>query len=480
MVQAEPPSRPVPRKAEPSPSPPAPAATEEGEGATESLGRRSIELAEFYHGKMETVPSVPIRSLEDFSLWYTPGIAAVSRAIEAAPDRSFDLTGRWNTIAIVTDGSRVLGLGNVGPEASLPVMEGKALLFRYLGGVNAVPVPVRIGSPAELIETVERIAPGFGGINLEDIASPKCFEVLETLQARLPIPVWHDDQLGTAASTVAGLLNGLELTGRSIGQIRTVLLGAGAANLVTARLLVTLGHDPHAISLVDQRGILHAERDDMDELMLRNPWKYRLALQTNGGGRSGELADALRGADVLLAASRPDPHAVSPEAIRTMADDPIVFALANPVPEVWPEAARRAGAAVVATGRSDFPNQVNNSLIFPGVFRGVLDARARSINDEIVLAAARELAARAHDRGLTAEHLLPTMEELDVFPHVAAAVATAAVDRGVARVTRSRDEFLAIAKERMARPARLIEAIARSGLIAPMPPASSVRSPSKP
>jgi len=480
MVQAEPPSRPAPRKAEPEPSPPAPIATEEGEGATEALGRRSIELAAFYHGKIETVPSVPIRSLEDFSLWYTPGIAAVSRAIEAAPERSFDLTGRWNTIAIVTDGSRVLGLGNVGPEASLPVMEGKAMLFRYLGGVNAIPVPVRIDSPGELIETVERIAPGFGGINLEDIASPKCFEVLETLQERLPIPVWHDDQLGTAASTVAGLLNGLELTGRSIGQIRTVLLGAGAANLVTARLLVALGHDPHAISLVDQRGILHAERDDMDELMLRNPWKYRLALQTNGGGRSGELADALRGADVLLAASRPDPHAVSPDAVRAMADDPIVFALANPVPEIWPEAARRAGAAVVATGRSDFPNQVNNSLIFPGVFRGVLDARARSINDEIVLAAARELAARAHDRGLTAEHLLPTMEELDVFPHVAAAVATAAVERGVARVTRSRAEFLAIAQERMARPARLIEAIGRSGLIAPMPPAPSVGSPSKP
>src|SRR5579875_1420667 len=474
MVQAEPPSRPAPRKAEPEPSPPAPIATEEGEGATEALGRRSIELAAFYHGKIETVPSVPIRSLEDFSLWYTPGIAAVSRAIEAAPERSFDLTGRWNTIAIVTDGSRVLGLGNVGPEASLPVMEGKAMLFRYLGGVNAIPVPVRIDSPGELIETVERIAPGFGGINLEDIASPKCFEVLETLQERLPIPVWHDDQLGTAASTVAGLLNGLELTGRSIGQIRTVLLGAGAANLVTARLLVALGHDPHAISLVDQRGILHAERDDMDELMLRNPWKYRLALQTNGGGRSGELADALRGADVLLAASRPDPHAVSPDAVRAMADDPIVFALANPVPEIWPEAARRAGAAVVATGRSDFPNQVNNSLIFPGVFRGVLDARARSINDEIVLAAARELAARAHDRGLTAEHLLPTMEELDVFPHVAAAVATAAVERGVARVTRSRAEFLAIAQERMARPARLIEAIRRSGLIAPMPPAPPV------
>jgi len=480
MVQAGAPERAADRKVKSFLPIPDPGEEDQAEGSTKTLGRRSIQLAEFYHGKVETVPSVPIRSLEDFSLWYTPGIAAVSLAIQASSDRSFDLTGRWNTIAIVTDGSRVLGLGNVGPEASLPVMEGKALLFRYLGGVNAIPVPVRTESPKELIETVERIAPGFGGINLEDIASPKCFEVLETLQQKLPIPVWHDDQLGTAASTVAGLLNGLELTGRSIGTIRTVLLGAGAANLVTARLLVKLGHDPHRLCLVDQRGILHAERDDMDELMLRNPWKYRLALQTNGGGRSGDLADALDGADVLLAASRPDPHAVSTESIRSMADNPIVFALANPIPEIWPSVARKAGASIVATGRSDFPNQVNNSLIFPGVFRGVLDARARSISDEIVLAAARELAARAHDRGLTDEHLLPTMEETDVFPHVAAAVATAAVAQGVARVKRSRSEFLAVAQERMARPAQLIEAILRSGLIPPFPPNPPSVSPPKP
>ncbi len=447
----------------------------DAEDQTEALGERAVRLARYFQGKVETVPMVPVRSLDDFSLWYTPGVAQVSRAIEADADRSFELTGRWNTIAIVTDGSRVLGLGNVGPEAALPVMEGKALLFRWLGGVNAYPIPVRVTSTAELIETVERIAPAFGAINLEDIASPKCFEVLESLQRSLPIPVWHDDQLGTAAATVAGLLNALELTGRSVRQIRTVLLGAGAANLATARLLLALGHDPKQLTLVDQKGILTAERSDVDELMLHNPWKYRAALETDGGGRRGGLAEALVGADVLLAASTPNPDTVRPEGIRSMAPHPIVFALANPVPEIWPETARAAGAAIVATGRSDFPNQVNNSLVFPAVFRGVLDARARSITDAIVLAAARELAARAHDRGLRADHLLPTMEELDVFPHVAAAVGVAAVKEGLARTRHSREEFYERARARMQRAAALTQALARAGLTPAMPDARAGR-----
>ncbi len=447
---------------------PAEGAPEE-ERADEARSARAVRLARFYQGKVETVPKVPVRSLADFALWYTPGIAAVSRAIESDPEEAFDLTGRGNTIAIVTDGSRVLGLGNIGPRAALPVMEGKALLFKFLGGVDAVPLPIDVASPEALVETVLRIAPAFGGINLEDIASPKCFFVLEELQKRCPIPVWHDDQLGTAAATVAGLLNALALTHRSMREVRTVLLGAGAANLVTARLLVTLGHDPHQLTLVDHKGVLTGEREDLDELMLHNPWKYRLALQTDGGGRSGTLADALAGADVLLAASTPGPHTVRPEWVRSMARDPVVFALANPVPEIWPSAALEAGAAIVATGRSDFPNQVNNSLIFPAVFRGVLDARARSIPDEIVLAAARELAARAEDRGLSAQHLLPTMEESAVFPHIAAAVGTEAVRLGIARRRRTREEFLAMARTTMARAARLAETFARGGLIAPMP-----------
>ncbi|MGB6501429.1 MAG: NADP-dependent malic enzyme [Thermoplasmata archaeon] len=439
------------------------------EDATEELGRRAVELSRFYGGKIETVPKVPVRSLHDFALWYTPGVAEVSRAIHRDPDLSFELTGRWNTVAIVTDGSRVLGLGDIGPHAALPVMEGKALLFKFLGGVDAVPIPIRVSSPDQFLSTVEAIAPAFGGINLEDIASPKCFGLLEEIAKRLEIPVWHDDQLGTAAATVAGLLNALVLTHRTVRECRTVLFGAGAANLATARLLLALGHDPHSLSLVDREGILHAERDDVDELMLRNPWKYRLALKTNGGGRTGNLAAAVAGADVLIAASTPTPGAVRPEHVRAMARDPIVFALANPDPEIWPDDARAAGAAVVATGRSDFSNQVNNSLVFPAVFRGVLDARARSIPDEIVLVAARELARGAERRGLSVHHLLPTMEEPEVFPEIAAAVGDATVRLGIARHRLSHDEFLERARSLMGRSARVVRALARAGLTSPMP-----------
>ena len=464
MVQATSPSAEPPRGSRPRE-----VLGADDEARTDALGERALALARFYQGKIETVPKVPVRSLADFSVWYTPGIAQVSRAIEKDPDLSFELTGRWNTIAIITDGSRVLGLGDVGPAAAMPVMEGKALLFRYLGGVNAIPVPIAIDTDEEFIDTVIRLSPAFGGINLEDVASPKCFRILGELQRRLPIPVWHDDQLGTAAATIGGLLNALTLTDRDIRASRIVLLGAGAANIATARLLLALGQDPHQLTLVDQKGILFAERDDVDSLSLRNTWKYHLALSTNGGGRRGGLAEALKDADVLLAASRPDPTMISPAAIRSMAAKPIVFALANPLPEIWPDRARAAGAAIVATGRSDFPNQVNNSLVFPGVFRGVLDARARSIPDDIVIAAARELAAHAGDQGITPDHILPTMEEVGIFPHIAAATAETAVRLGIARAKRTREEFYARALEIMQHSVRLATRLCEEGLTLPMP-----------
>ena len=468
MVQAQDPPSAEPRPTRRKDSPASETAESESD-QTKALSDRAVRLARYFQGKIEIFPKVPVRGLEDFSLWYTPGIAEVSREIARSPDASFDLTGRWNTIAVLTDGSRVLGLGNIGPHAALPVMEGKALLFKYLGGVDAIPLPVDVADASGLIETALRIAPAVGGINLEDIASPKCFVVLEALQKRLEIPVWHDDQLGTAAATIAGLLNAIKLTGRRMGDIRTALLGAGAANLATARLLLRLGHDPKALTLVDHHGILHPEREDMDELMLHNPWKYRLALQTEGGGRRGALAEALHGADVLLAASTPDPNTVKAQDVRSMAPHPIVFALANPIPEIWPAVARDAGAAIIATGRSDFPNQVNNSLIFPCVFRGVLDARARSIPDEIVIAAAEELARQAGTKGLTPTHILPTMDERAVFPHVAAAVAERSVELGIARVRLSAAEFLARAETMMGRPRALVKGLADAGLTLPMP-----------
>lgn len=428
-------------------------------------GSLAVKYSRVYRGKIEVHPKVPVRGLKDFAVWYTPGVAKVCEEIVRDKEASFSLTNRWNTIAVITNGTRVLGLGGIGPEAALPVMEGKALIFKYLGGVDAIPIVVRAETPERFIEIAEALEPSFGGLNLEDIESPHCFYILERLMSELSIPVWHDDQLGTAAATLAALINALKLTGRSPRGCRVVLLGAGAANIATYKLLEKYGFDPGEMVLLDKNGILHAEREDLDSLMLRNRWKYEAAIRTNRGKLKGGLREALKDADILIAASTPGPGVVKPEDIRLMARDPIVFALANPVPEIWPWEAKAAGAAVVATGRSDLPNQVNNSLVFPSVFRGALDCSARQISYEAMMRAADELALCAEERGLSEDYIIPTMEEWQVYPRVAAAVAEKLSQQGLARRKLSYQHEVAEASEIIGRSRRILEALVESGII---------------
>ena len=431
--------------------------------------KAAVKAAPYYGGKLEIIPKIPVRSLEDFAVWYTPGVAAVCKAIKENRDLSFEYTWRWNTIAVITNGTRVLGLGNIGPEAAMPVMEGKSLIFKFLGGVDAFPLCLNIQDPDKFVEVVKTLEPGLGGVNLEDISSPECFYILDKLRKEMSIPVWHDDQLGTAAATLAGLFNALKITGRKLNRSRIVLLGAGAANIATARLLEKAGADMSKMILVDTRGILHAEREDMDELMLKNPWKYELGLKTNREKRSGDIPEALRDADVLIAASRPGPDVLKKEWIKSMAENPVVFLLANPVPEMWPWEAKEAGAAVVATGRSDFPNQVNNSLVFPAVFRGVLDIRAKTITDTMVLHAAWALANYVPEEKLTPDYIIPTMQEWEVYVHVAAAVAEKASEEGVARRPMTYEEELVNARNVIERGRKVLISLMDLKLIKPFP-----------
>lgn len=436
----------------------------------ERFGKVAVKAAPYYGGKLEIVPKIPVRSLEDFAVWYTPGVAAVCKAIAADKELSFDYTWKWNTIAVVTNGTRVLGLGNIGPEASLPVMEGKALIFKFLGGVDAFPLCLNITDRNKFVEVVKTLEPGLGGINLEDIASPDCFYILDRLRQEMSIPVWHDDQLGTAGATLAGLHNSLRLTERKLSECSIVLYGAGAANIATARLLEKAGANMSKMILIDTKGILHAEREDMDELMLKNPWKYDLALKTNKAKLSGGLPEALEDADVLIAASIPGPGVIKKEWIGKMAENPVVFLLANPVPEMWPWEAKEAGAAVVATGRSDFPNQVNNSLVFPAVFRGALDVRARTISDTMILRAAQALAEYIPEEKLTAEHIIPTMEEWEVYVYVAAAVAEQAAAENIARRPLTYDEEFARARKVIERSRKVLMSLMERRFIKPLPP----------
>jgi len=429
------------------------------------FSRLAIEYAKKYQGKIQTLPKVPVKSLNDFSIWYTPGVAAVSLEIAKNEDLSFEMTWRWNSVGIVTDGTRVLGLGNIGPYGAMAVMEGKGLIFKYLGGVDAVPIPINVHDKDEIVKVVKAIEPAFGGINLEDIESPKCFYLLEKLSSEMNIPVWHDDQLGTAGATLAGILNALKLTGRIPEKTKVVFFGSGAANIATVKLFKAAGFDLKNIVMVDSKGVLHAEREDMDSLMKNNPWKYELGLQTNGSNIKGTVVDALEGADVLIAASVPGPGTIKGEWIRKMAKRSIVFALANPVPEIWPGEAKRNGAEIVATGRSDFPNQINNSMVFPGVFRGALDSRTKKINEKMIVYASMELAKFAEEKGIDENYIIPDMTEWEVFPRVAAAIASKSVEEGLARKKATREEFYLRAKEIIEKNREIIEKLMNMGYI---------------
>ncbi len=426
----------------------------------------AIDLHYGYRGKIQVLPKVPFLKLKDAAIWYTPGVSGPCKVIhERGKDLSFEYTLRWNYIAVVSDGTRVLGLGNIGPEAGLPVMEGKALLFKYLGGVDAIPLVLDARDPEKFITIMKALEPGFGGINLEDIESPKCFYLLDKLREILDIPVWHDDQQGTALVTLAGLLNALKLVGKKLRDVKIAMIGAGAAGVAIVRYLRVAGADPKKIVVVDSKGILHPNRKDLMELKKTNPWKYELAMTTNGEGRTGGIPEAMLDADVVIAASKPGPGVIKKEWVRTMADDPIVFAMANPVPEIWPWEAKEAGARVVATGRSDFPNQVNNSLGFPAVFRGALTVMARKITDEMCIAAAQALAEYAERKGLSEDYIIPTMEETEAYVEEAVAIAEKAVEEGVARRKLGRSELEREVRELIYMPRRFMEIAVREGLI---------------
>jgi malate dehydrogenase (oxaloacetate-decarboxylating) len=423
----------------------------------------SSPMHRFYEGKMQVIPKCAVRNVDDFAVWYTPGVAAPCKEIQADPDKSFELTNRWNYVAVVTDGTRVLGLGDIGPEAAMPVMEGKALIFKYLGGVDAFPICLRTKDPDEIVRVCKALEPSFGGINLEDIEKPKCFHVLEKTREQMQIPVWHDDQQGTATVILAGLINAFKIVGKKPKESLITLVGSGAANIRTAYVLMAFGVKPDNIILADSKGVVYKSRADITQT--EDPWKYDIAQKTNGEGRTGDVSEAFKGVDAVVAASKPGPNTIKKEWIKTMANDAIIFACANPVPEIWPWDAEDAGARIVATGRSDFPNQVNNSLGFPGIFRGVLDVKAKTITDDMCIAAAQELANFAEERGMSERDILPRMDEWEVFPREAVACALKSIEQGVARVKTSRQELYERASAIIKNARESTELLMKHGLI---------------
>jgi malate dehydrogenase (oxaloacetate-decarboxylating) len=423
----------------------------------------------FYEGKVQVMPKCAIRSYYDFAIWYTPGVAASCKAIKDDPEQVFTHTSRWNYVAIISDGTRVLGLGDIGPEAAMPVMEGKALLFKYLGGVDAFPICLATKNPKDLITACKWLEPTFGGINFEDISKPKCFYVLKNAREELNIPVWHDDQQGTATVILAGLINALKLVGKSMNQAKIAMLGVGSANTRTAVVLIKAGVKAGNIIMVDRKGILHPNRKDIEAKKEENPWKWNFCLQTNDKGKTGYAAEALKGADVCVAAAKQGPGALKKSWVSNMASNSIIFACANPIPEIWPWEAKEAGAKIVATGRSDFANQINNSLGFPAIFRGVLDVKAKTVTDEMCIAAANELAKFAEERGIHEEDIIPRMDEWEVFPREAVACSLQSIKEGVARVKLSKQELLYRATRIIKNARESTNLLMKKGLIPPPP-----------
>ena len=387
--------------------------------------KESLRLHGEWKGKIEVVTRVPVENKDDLSLAYTPGVAQPCLEIQKNVDKSYDLTRRWNMCLVVTDGSAVLGLGNIGPEAGMPVMEGKCVLFKAFGDVDAFPLCIKSNDVDEIVNTIYLISGSFGGVNLEDISAPRCFEIEKKLKEKCDIPIFHDDQHGTAIITLAGLTNALKVAGKKKEDVRIVMNGAGAAAISIARLLLTAGFKD--ITLCDRKGAIYEGRPEG-----MNPIKEEMAKVTNLAKKSGSLAEMLVGADVFIGVSAPG--AVTTEMVKTMNKDAVVFACANPTPEIFPDDAKAGGAKVVSTGRSDFPNQINNVLAFPGIFRGAFDVRAKEINDEMKLAASEALANLITDEELSPEYIIPKAFDKRVGPAVAKAVAEAAKRTGVARI----------------------------------------------
>jgi len=447
-------------------------------GQTAFLKELAFYTHKFYGGKIMTVPKAGVYSFNWFNVWYTPGVSKISTTIRDDNDCSFELSNRGNAVAIVSDSTRVLGDGNCTPPGGLGVMEGKAMLMKYLGGIdaNAVCIDSRndkgVHDPDKVIDFVKMIQPSFGAVNLEDIQQPNCFKILDTLREQCEIPVWHDDAQGTGCVTLAGLINALKVVNKKIEDVKIVFWGAGASNTTIARLIMQDGADPSRIIMFDTKGALHKNREDIKQ-DARFYRKWEICEHTNPGCVT-DIIEACRDADALIALSTPGPDVVKPSWIQAMTSKAIVMVCANPIPEIYPYAAKEAGAYVVATGRGDFPNQVNNSLGFPGILKGALIVRAKKVTDEMAIEAAHSLATFAENRGINPDNIMPTMNEHEVFPYEARAVGLKAIEQGVARKILTGDEIYQKAKDHIMKSRKIFETLMEQNFIQ-QPPAELIK-----